>query len=42
MYSGPDGERYRDTHTVRFGDDVVLPEPVGFALPTEEFTKHVR
>ncbi|WP_030876269.1 Uma2 family endonuclease [Streptomyces sp. NRRL S-1868] len=42
VYSGPDGERYRDTHTVRFGEDVVLPEPVGFALPTEEFTKHVR
>lgn len=44
VHSGPDraGGRYRDTRTVRFGERVVLPEPVGFAIETDGFKEHVR
>lgn len=42
VYSGPEKGRYRDTHTVPFGEEVALPEPVGFTLETEIFKRYVR
>ncbi|NUS25672.1 MAG: Uma2 family endonuclease [Streptomyces sp.] len=37
VHSNPDPERsrYRDTHTVGFGEQVALPDPVGIVLDTE-------
>ncbi|GAA2602564.1 hypothetical protein GCM10009863_14910 [Streptomyces axinellae] len=42
VHSGPEHGRYRDTHTVAFGEQVALPEPVGITLETEEFKRYVR
>lgn len=42
VHSGPDRGRYRDTHTVAFGEEVALPDPVGITLGTEEFKRYVR
>ncbi|MEO3750650.1 Uma2 family endonuclease [Streptomyces sp. B6B3] len=42
VHSGPERGRYRDTHTVSFGEEVALPEPVGFALETDIFKRYVR
>lgn len=42
VFSGPERGRYRDTHTVPFGEEVALPAPVGFALETEIFKRYVR
>ncbi|MBO8189438.1 Uma2 family endonuclease [Streptomyces spirodelae] len=38
----PDAGRYRDVHTAWFGEQVTLPEPVGFSLDTEPLKKYVR
>ncbi|WP_369199594.1 Uma2 family endonuclease [Streptomyces sp. PU-14G] len=42
VHSGPENGRYRDTHTVPFGERVALPDPVGFALETGAFKSYVR
>ncbi|MDJ1135521.1 Uma2 family endonuclease [Streptomyces iconiensis] len=44
VHSAPDPGRelYRDTHTVRFGEEVELPAPVGFVIGTDVFKEHVR
>jgi hypothetical protein len=39
---GPDGGRYRDVHTARFGESVVIPDPVGIELDTETLKTYVR
>lgn len=38
----PEGARYRDVHTARFGERVVLPEPVGIELDTDVLKNYVR
>ncbi len=42
VHSGPEHGHYRDTHTVPFGEEVALPEPVGFTLETDIFKRYVR
>ncbi|WP_431981570.1 hypothetical protein [Streptomyces qinglanensis] len=44
VHTNPDQEagRYRDLHTASFGEEVVLPEPVGFALETETLKNYAR
>ncbi|UNS98900.1 Uma2 family endonuclease [Streptomyces tubbatahanensis] len=42
VHSGPEEGRYRDTHTVSFGERVELPDPVGLALETDAFKEFVR
>ncbi|MFJ2649814.1 Uma2 family endonuclease [Streptomyces sp. NPDC087420] len=42
VYSEPDGARYENTHTVPFGKDVRLPDPVGITLETEQLKEWVR
>lgn len=44
VFTRPDTEhaRYRDAHTVPFGEPVVLPDPVGIELDTEELKNYVR
>lgn len=34
VYRKPDGGKYRDLHTVAFGETVELPAPVGLTLDT--------
>lgn len=36
VYSEPDGVRYESARTVPFGKSVVLPDPVGITLETEQ------
>ncbi|MFI2208541.1 Uma2 family endonuclease [Streptomyces sp. NPDC020141] len=42
VYGEPDGVRYENAHTVPFGKDVVLPDPVGVTLSTERLKDWVR
>ncbi|MGW0366065.1 Uma2 family endonuclease [Streptomyces sp. NPDC002990] len=42
VHSEPNGRRYEMVHTVHFGKDVELPEPVGITLPTEPLKDWVR
>lgn len=44
VHCGPDpeGSRYRDVHTARFGERVTVPEPVGIELDTEVLKNYVR
>ncbi|NDZ80141.1 Uma2 family endonuclease [Streptomyces sp. SID10853] len=44
VFSAPDpeGGGYRDSHTVKFGEVVMLPDPVGIELDTEVLTHYVR
>ncbi|MFE3584688.1 Uma2 family endonuclease [Streptomyces vinaceus] len=42
VYSEPDGQRYEDVHTVPFGRDIDLPDPVGITLDTEPLKDWVR
>ncbi|MBO8194031.1 Uma2 family endonuclease [Streptomyces oryzae] len=42
VHSAPDGTRYCDTHIARFGQQVELPDPVGFRLDTAKFKDYVR
>ncbi|MFF0728947.1 Uma2 family endonuclease [Streptomyces sp. NPDC004134] len=42
VYSEPSSEGYRATRTTKFGEKLVLPEPVEFELDTEELKDYVR
>jgi Uma2 family endonuclease len=44
VHSGPDRHvgGYRDIHTAKFGERVVLPEPMGIELDTEILKNYVR
>ncbi|MBA2945150.1 Uma2 family endonuclease [Streptomyces himalayensis] len=44
VHSHPDREDggYRDTHTVKFGEKVTIPDPVGIELDTETLKNYVR
>jgi Uma2 family endonuclease len=42
VHSGPEHGRYRDTHTVPFGESISLPEPVDITLETEILKRFVR
>jgi len=42
VYSEPDGVRYENAHTVPFGKELALPEPVGITLETEQLKNWVR
>ncbi|WP_419996742.1 Uma2 family endonuclease [Streptomyces boninensis] len=42
VHSRPVSGRYRDLHTVDFGERVGLPDPVGIALDTEELKDYAR
>ncbi|MEU6662469.1 Uma2 family endonuclease [Streptomyces sp. NPDC046821] len=44
VHSNPDREAggYRDTHTAKFGETVLLPDPVGIELDTESLKNYVR
>ncbi|MEU7316755.1 Uma2 family endonuclease [Streptomyces sp. NPDC007083] len=44
VHTNPDREagRYRDLHTASFGEEVVLPEPVGFTLETDALKNYAR
>jgi Uma2 family endonuclease len=44
VHSLPDREAggYRDTHTMTFGEKVVIPDPVGIELDTEVLKNYVR
>ncbi|AUH42326.1 Uma2 family endonuclease [Streptomyces sp. CMB-StM0423] len=41
-YSEPSSEGYRVTRTAKFGEKLVLPDPVGIGLDTEELKDYVR
>lgn len=42
VYSEPNATRYEIAHTVPFGKDVSLPDPVGITLETEQLKEWVR
>ncbi|MFE2375520.1 Uma2 family endonuclease [Streptomyces sp. NPDC059398] len=44
VFSAPDpeGGGYRDSHTVKFGEVLMLPDPVGIELDTEVLQNYVR
>ncbi|WP_405479464.1 Uma2 family endonuclease [Streptomyces sp. NBC_00009] len=44
VHSNADREAggYRDTHTVKFGEKVIVPDPVGIELDTESLKNYVR
>ncbi|MEW1722212.1 Uma2 family endonuclease [Streptomyces sp. NPDC093109] len=42
VYSEPDGGRYENAHTVPFGKEITLPDPVGVTLETEQLKNWVR
>ncbi|WP_162794029.1 Uma2 family endonuclease [Streptomyces paludis] len=42
VYSEPDGGRYEMAHTVPFGKEITLPDPVGITLETEQLKNWVR
>ncbi|WP_149184335.1 Uma2 family endonuclease [Streptomyces sp. TRM49041] len=42
VFSGPDGVRYESAHTVPFGKEIALPDPVGITLRTEQLKDWVR
>ncbi|MDN3262212.1 Uma2 family endonuclease [Streptomyces sp. CSDS2] len=44
VHSGPDRQigGYRDVHTAKFGEKVVLPDPMGIELDTEILKDYVR
>lgn len=44
VHSSPDRAvgGYRDVHTAKFGEKVLLPDPIGFALDTEILRNYVR
>ncbi|MFJ7997967.1 Uma2 family endonuclease [Streptomyces sp. NPDC096310] len=42
VHSEPDGVRYETIHTVPFGKEITLPEPVGITLETEQLKDWVR
>jgi hypothetical protein len=42
VHSAPDPTiGYRDLHTVKFGDKVILPDPLGIEFDTEELKRYV-
>ncbi|MFJ6047886.1 Uma2 family endonuclease [Streptomyces sp. NPDC092307] len=42
VFSEPDGRRYANTHTVEFGNDINLPDPVNVTLQTGPLKDWVR
>jgi Uma2 family endonuclease len=42
VHSGPEHGRYRDIHTVSFGEEITLPSPVDITLETESLKHFVR
>ncbi|UED85752.1 Uma2 family endonuclease [Streptomyces profundus] len=42
VHAAPERGRYREIHTVSFGEVATMPEPVGFALDTEILKRYVR
>ncbi|GAA1143734.1 hypothetical protein F4556_005788 [Kitasatospora gansuensis] len=42
VHSEPAGERYRTTVIRAYGNEIELPSPVGFTLPTEILKSYVR
>ncbi|KIF68052.1 hypothetical protein HY68_04330 [Streptomyces sp. AcH 505] len=42
VHSEPDGVRYESVHTVPFGKQITLPDPIGITLDTEQLKEWVR